>query len=92
MSKYNLVSGQQPVFSGRRLQWLAAALGNPFLRPLLVPGMIRSGGLRRLRSLKLDEPPTHNPLYPAGAEPSVPADFDRIARTESSLARAGHAS
>jgi Asp-tRNA(Asn)/Glu-tRNA(Gln) amidotransferase A subunit family amidase len=40
--------------------------------------MIKSGGLPGLRSLKMDEPPTHIPLYPAGAEPSVPADFDCI--------------
>ena len=66
MSRYNLTSLNEPVFTGRRLQLFAAALGNPVLRTLLLPQMMRKGGLERLRSLVLHEPPTHQPRYPVG--------------------------
>jgi Asp-tRNA(Asn)/Glu-tRNA(Gln) amidotransferase A subunit family amidase len=79
MNKYNLVAAREPVLTGRRLQLLAAALDNPVLRPLILPQLIKSGGLARLRSLKLDEPPTHNPRYQAGDHPHIPANCDQIA-------------
>jgi Asp-tRNA(Asn)/Glu-tRNA(Gln) amidotransferase A subunit family amidase len=79
MSRYNLNSLDEPVLTGTGLRLFATALGNPVLRPLLLPRMMRSGGLPRLRSLRLHEPPTHQPLYPAGDVPFDAAEAGQLA-------------
>lgn len=76
MSRYNLTSANYPVLTGRSLQLFATALDNPLLRALLLPQLLKTGGLNQLRSLHCDEPPTYRPLYPGGQTP--PAGKDQL--------------
>ena len=78
MSRYNLTSINYPVLTGKRLQLVAAALDSVVLRPLLLPQLLNSGGLLKLRALQLDEAPTHNPLYHPESVPVEPFDSSRM--------------
>lgn len=78
MGQYNLTTINYPVLTGKRLQLVAAALDNAFLRPLLLPQLLNSGGLLKLRALQLDEAPTHNPLYHCDSLPVEPFEPSRV--------------
>jgi Asp-tRNA(Asn)/Glu-tRNA(Gln) amidotransferase A subunit family amidase len=91
MSRYNLSSKHEPVFTGSRLRLFAAALDSPILGQLLLAQMIRLGGLRQLRSLTLHEPPTYKPLYPAGNDPFDIAEAESFADNILSQPGAGKA-
>ncbi len=77
-SPYNLKSMTYPVLTGKRLGLFAAALDNPLLRRLLLPPLLSSGGLPRLRSLGLSEVPTANPRYGSGGPPFDPGEAERF--------------
>ncbi len=80
-SVYNLITITYPALTGARLGLVAAALDSLFLRRLLLPQLLNTGGLSRLRTLKLDEAPTLNPLYPADQSQFQRVDPDQLAAT-----------
>jgi len=61
MTEYDLRSLKLPVLRGASLKAFAALLDYPFTRGLLLPNLLRQGGVDKLRSLKLSQDPT---LYP----------------------------
>jgi Asp-tRNA(Asn)/Glu-tRNA(Gln) amidotransferase A subunit family amidase len=64
MATYDLRSLQLPKLTGTSLRLFAAALGHPATRALLLPNLLRQGGVLKLRTLRFSEDPT---LYPFGA-------------------------
>lgn len=64
---YDLTSLQLPKLSGTGLRLFAAALGNPLLRRLLLPTLIKNGGVDKIRTLRLNDDPTYYPLGPAAS-------------------------
>ncbi|MBE2202032.1 MAG: amidase, partial [Anaerolinea sp.] len=81
---YDLKSVKLPRLSGRPLRAFAAALDNPAARALLLGNLLESGGITKLRRLRLAELPLFYPLEPAAerggrleqadwAETAVPA-------------------
>ena len=65
---YNLESLKLPKLSGRPLRWLARALEMSATRKMILPKLLRDGGIDGLRSWRLDEAPTMIPSQSAGGE------------------------
>ena len=76
---YDLSSLQLPKLNGTSLSLFAAALDSPLLRGLLLPSLIKNGGVDSIRAIRLDEEPTLFPFGPAGAlaeRPLTPAEVE----------------
>ena len=78
MPTYNLRSLNLPKLTGAALKAYASASETPALRAPLISNMMQSGGIRKLRAVRLDEAPTFTPLMPPGdgipaPEPLEPA-------------------
>ncbi|MBI5828490.1 MAG: hypothetical protein HZB20_02865 [Chloroflexi bacterium] len=71
-SKYDLKSVKLPRLAGGAMEAFAGLLENPATGALLMPKLLEDGGITKLRSLQVDEPPTLLPLYPVVAEGNTP--------------------
>jgi len=73
--EYDLESVELPYLAGLPLRLLAALLESP-LRGLLLPSLLKSAGVARLRQQQVDEPPALYPIHtsdePASEEDSIP--------------------
>ncbi len=79
---YDLKSVKLPRMAGGMLKLFVSLLENPATRGLLIPQLLASGGITRLRELVVDEPPTFQPVAPYDSTASVkPLDLGKIART-----------
>jgi len=67
--EYDLESVELPYMSGLPLRLFVALLEGP-LRGLLVPSLLESAGITRLREQQIDEPPTLYPIHSSGASAS----------------------
>ncbi len=72
MSSYDLKSLKLPKLKGLALRLFAAALDRSFTRGLLLPGLLRQGGVDKLRALRLSEDPTLFPYAPAALRARSP--------------------
>jgi Asp-tRNA(Asn)/Glu-tRNA(Gln) amidotransferase A subunit family amidase len=77
MNQYNLESLRLPVLQGAMLKLFAAAVGNPLVRPLLLGSLLKSGGVTRIRTLKVNETPLPSPLVPS-PEPGGPLSAQKL--------------
>jgi Asp-tRNA(Asn)/Glu-tRNA(Gln) amidotransferase A subunit family amidase len=78
-TSYNLKSLTLPKMSGRSLRLFAAALDAPATRRLLLPGLLKQGGVEYLRTLRLAEDPTlypFGPSYERALRPLSPQEVD----------------
>ena len=82
MSRYDLQSVTLPRLLGRSLKLFTAALENPLTRSTLCAKLVRDGGIDRLHTTTLTEPPTGHPLVVAvvegqmdGRQPELTAAF-----------------
>lgn len=64
MPVYDLESVALPRLQGRALRAFAAALDNPAARTLLLGNLLQSGGIIKLRQLRLAEAPLFYPFIP----------------------------
>jgi len=64
--EYDLKSVKLPYLAGLPLRLFVALLEGP-LRGLLVPTLLESAGITRLREQQIDEPPTLYPIHPSGS-------------------------
>ncbi|MEK7311446.1 MAG: amidase, partial [Chloroflexota bacterium] len=84
MTEYDLKAVNLPRLTGGALRLFTELVDNPATSPLLMGNLMETGGLTKLRALKVDEPPTFSPLaYAAGMESGSPPDLDSTARTPS---------
>jgi Asp-tRNA(Asn)/Glu-tRNA(Gln) amidotransferase A subunit family amidase len=72
MTVYQLKSLNLPKLTGATLAAFAAAAENPALRPLLLPSLLKNGGIPTLRRTVVQEPPTYVPLV--RPEPGAPLE------------------
>jgi Asp-tRNA(Asn)/Glu-tRNA(Gln) amidotransferase A subunit family amidase len=82
MSRYDLQSVTLPRLLGRSLKLFTAALENPLTRSRLCAKLVRDGGIDRLHTTRLTEPPTGHPLVVAavngqmdGRQPALTTAF-----------------
>ena len=68
---YDLKSVQLPRLAGPALALFVSLVENPLTRGLLLPQLLKSGGIRALRSLLVDEPPTFQPPVPPAEQPQA---------------------
>jgi Asp-tRNA(Asn)/Glu-tRNA(Gln) amidotransferase A subunit family amidase len=81
MSSYDLKSLQLPKLTGLPLRLFATALDRSATRALLLPSLLKQGGIDRLRELRLSEEPTLYPFAPAperATGPLSPAEVEAI--------------
>ncbi len=71
MSAYELHALNLPKLSGFGLTAFTAAVENPLTRSLLLPSLLENGGIPRLRSMVLDEPPTYYALESLNSRPPL---------------------
>lgn len=84
MTDYDLKAVNLPRLTGGALRLFTELADNPATSPLLMGNLMETGGLTKLRTLKVDEPPTFSPLaYAAGMESGSPPDLETLARTPS---------
>jgi Asp-tRNA(Asn)/Glu-tRNA(Gln) amidotransferase A subunit family amidase len=79
MSTYDLKSLNLPKLAGLSLRIFAALLDWPFTRRLLLPSLMRQGGIYPLRAMRLAEDPTLYPYAPAekrATGPLSPAEVE----------------
>jgi len=62
-SNYDLKSVKLPRLTGGGLSLMASALENGLLRALIMPSMLKSGGITDFRALSPDESPTVFPIF-----------------------------
>ena len=62
-SSYDLKSVKLPRLTGGGLSLMASALENGLLRALIMPSMLKSGGITDFRALSPDESPTVFPIF-----------------------------
>ena len=86
MATYDLRSLQLPKLTGAGLRLFAAALGHSVTRALLLPNLLRQGGVLKLRTLRFSEDPT---LYPFGAVAERATRPLEPAEVEAALGSAG---
>jgi Asp-tRNA(Asn)/Glu-tRNA(Gln) amidotransferase A subunit family amidase len=81
MSAYDLESLSLPKLSGFGLRLFAALLDSPLTRRFLLPGLLRQGGVDKLRALRLAEDPTLYPYAPVESQatgPLTPAEVGTV--------------
>jgi len=62
-SSYDLKSVKLPRLTGGGLSFMAGALESGFLRALIMPSMLKSGGITDFRALSPEESPTVFPIF-----------------------------
>ena len=81
MSNYDLVSLKLPVLSGKPLAVFASVLALAAGRALLLPSLLKQGGIPKLRLLRLDRDPLLYPTAPVETRATAPlasAEIERI--------------
>ena len=75
--KYDLKSIQVPRLSGKALQLSSMIMEHPVLKHLVLDRVLKEGGITGMRTLKIDEPPTHIPLsiHPKPKKSYTPPDL-----------------
>jgi len=58
---YDLKSMHVPRLAGGKLRWATRLLENPLTRPLLLDQLLRTGGVKKLRSLVVEDEPSFQP-------------------------------
>lgn len=83
MSKttYDLQSVKLPRLVGSALRVFVSLMENPATRGLIIPNLLQSGGITKLRELTLDDPPTFLPRWQARATQAAPVDWTRFLQT-----------
>ncbi len=72
MTEYDLSSLKLPVLKGTMLAIFAALLDRKLTRNLILPNLLKQGGIVKLKNLKISVDPTLYPLEdPAGSEPQL---------------------
>jgi len=89
-SNYDLKSVKLPRLAGGQLSMIASALESGVLRSLIMPSMLKSGGIEDFRALAPEEPPT---VFPIGfvdkkAAPEDGPDLKALNKIEGSAAAA----
>ena len=81
---YDLKSVKLPRFAGGQLSMIASALDVGILRALLLPSMLKSGGIEDFRALAPEEPPTVFPIsfVSKKAEPEDGPDLKALNKIE----------
>jgi len=89
---YDLKSVKLPRLAGGSLSMMAGALDSGILRALLLPSMLKSGGIEDFRALAPEEPPTVFPIsfVSKKAEPDDGPDLKALNKIEWSGAGAMH--
>ncbi|MEJ2750760.1 MAG: hypothetical protein P8183_23065, partial [Anaerolineae bacterium] len=62
MSQYDLESVKLPNLMGTGLRLFASALENGAARAVMLGNLLQSGGITKLRDMRIDEPPTMKPI------------------------------
>jgi Asp-tRNA(Asn)/Glu-tRNA(Gln) amidotransferase A subunit family amidase len=78
---YDLESVKMPYLAGMSLRLLVNLIESPLTRWMLIGNLLRQAGITKLRELKVDDPPTYQPLYPQRAEADEhhrPVNIDRF--------------
>ena len=70
-NRYDLESVSLPRLAGRGLRVFVGALENPLAQPLLLRQLLANAGLPPWRRLRIDEPPTFQPLVAAASPAGV---------------------
>jgi Asp-tRNA(Asn)/Glu-tRNA(Gln) amidotransferase A subunit family amidase len=78
MSSYDLESLDLPKLSGPTLRAFAKLLDWKATRRLLLPGLIKQGGIPKLRSLRLDRDPQLYPFAPAARPAASPLGLAEV--------------
>lgn len=78
MSTYNLRAATVPRLSGAMLKLVVALLENALARRLVIPKLMKDGGLTAFRQQHFEEPPSVLPVLPrlATVDSSTPAAID----------------
>ena len=89
-SSYDLKSVKLPRLTGGGLSLMASALENGLLRALIMPSMLKSGGITDFRALSPDESPTVFPIFFADkkAAPAEGPDLKALNKIEGRTAAA----
>ncbi len=83
-ASYDLKSVSLPRLAGGGLAAFVALVENPVTRPLLMGNLFETGGINKLRTLTVDEPPTNFPLVTPESREATPApDPEAIAQSYS---------
>ena len=77
---YDLKSVKLPRLAGGGLRAFVALIENPATRGLIIPKLLRDGGIAQLREITIDEPPTFHPRLDARASNAAPLDLARFAQ------------
>ena len=87
-SSYDLKSVKLPRLTGGGLSLMASALENGLLRALIMPSMLKSGGITDFRNLSPEEPPTVFPISFSDkkAAPEEAPDLKALNKIEGSTA------
>lgn len=84
MTEYDLEAVNLPRLAGGALRLFTELAENPLTGPLLLGNLLESGGITKLRRLKVGEAPTFAPLVRAAEKESASTpDLEAIARTAS---------
>ena len=80
--KYDLKSIQVPRLAGKALQIAARIMEHPVLKHLVLGRVLKEGGVTRMRTLVIDEPPTHIPLtiHPEPGKSYAPPDINPLSQ------------
>jgi hypothetical protein len=70
-TSYDLKSVQLPRLAGPALALFVSLVENPLTRGLLLPQLLKNGGIRALRAMLIDEPPTFQPPVPPASQPQT---------------------
>jgi len=91
-ANYDLSSVKLPRLAGGQLSMIAGALESSILRALIMPSMLKSGGIEDFRALAPEEPPTVFPIAFANkkAEPEDGPDLKALNKIEGNGAAAMH--
>src|SRR5688572_29898111 len=60
---YDLESVKLPVVQGAALRLVVALAESPITAPLIVPSLLKNGGITEMRQFRADDPPTYIPLW-----------------------------
>lgn len=78
MSQYDLESVNLPKLSGTGLRLFASALENGAARAVMLGNLLQSGGITKLRDMRIDEPPTMKPIKFVKETAVSPFDINTI--------------
>lgn len=78
---YDLQSVKLPRLAGGALRVFVTLMEHPATRGLIIPNLLQSGGITKLRDLTLDDPPTFLPRWDTRETTATPVDWTRFLQT-----------